>query len=118
MEMVHGHMKKFAYLGLYIIGLLIVNSILFTHQHSLADGQIVVHAHPFNQTDNPPAEHHHNKNDLQILQNISLLFFTGALVLGFIAKLAPKENHDALPIAYHQTLAICDFGRAPPKQFL
>lgn len=118
MEMVHRHIKKFAYIGLYIIGLLIVNSILFTHQHSLADGQIVVHAHPFDQTDNPPAEHHHNKNDLQILQNISLLFFTGALVIGFIAKLAPKENHDALPKTYYQTLAICDFGRAPPKQFL
>ncbi|WP_421919431.1 hypothetical protein [Marinifilum sp.] len=115
MKMVQQHIKKIAITGLYIMSLLILNNILFTHQHVLPDGKIIVHAHPFHKTDNPPNKHHHSKSDFLVLQNISLLFFIGSLVVGFLTKIVSKESHDVQPLAYHHPLVIKKFGRAPPR---
>ena len=44
--------------------LILTNNILFVHSHKLANGQIIVHAHPFfPQDDGTPMPHQHSSND-------------------------------------------------------
>ncbi|NOU58384.1 hypothetical protein [Marinifilum caeruleilacunae] len=109
------HIKHITLIGICLIGMLIVNNALFTHWHSMPDGQMVVHAHPFHNSTNPPAEHDHSENDLQILQNISVLFFIGALFVAFLLKNEARETNDTLNVSHYNVLCIRDFGRAPPQ---
>jgi hypothetical protein len=60
-----------------IVGLLTLNNVLFMHMHRLANGSLVVHAHPFsksNQPDSSAKSHQHSKVEFQFLDSL-LLFF-------------------------------------------
>ncbi|ADY52538.1 hypothetical protein Pedsa_1985 [Pseudopedobacter saltans DSM 12145] len=49
---------------LILFCLILANNILFVHSHKLANGQIIVHAHPFfPQDDGTTAPHQHNSNE-------------------------------------------------------
>ncbi len=74
MNQIKHHIKALSYLGLSIIGLLIINSILFTHSQTLSDGSVVVHAHPYDGAENPASNHSHHEVELLVLNNITLLF--------------------------------------------
>jgi hypothetical protein len=71
------HIKPvvFSFLFLVIMGGIIFNAAFFLHTHRIADGKIIVHAHPFNktsETENPKSQHQHNKIELQVIQNLDL----------------------------------------------
>lgn len=114
MESVRHYIKSFTYLGLGLIGLLLINSILFTHSQTLADGSVVVHAHPYNKSDNAPINHNHHDDELLILANIALLFFTAALSFAFKKQLVNLDDIDFQQIKYIDILLFRKLGRAPP----
>jgi hypothetical protein len=69
--------KYFAIALVSIVGLLTINNALFLHMHRLANGSLVVHAHPFsksNQTDSAAKSHQHSKVEFQFLDSLLLLF--------------------------------------------
>ena len=75
-------LKLFSILGLSILLLNIVNKSIYTHTHQLENGEIVIHAHPFNQdNDNAPIKsHHHTSLEFLVLStldvfNISVFLF-------------------------------------------
>ncbi len=75
------HIKPvvFSFLFLVIMGGIIFNAAFFLHTHRIADGKIIVHAHPFNKNSEkklPDTQHQHNKIELQVIQ--SLVFFINA----------------------------------------
>jgi len=116
MEKVRLDIKALSYLGLGIIGLLIINSILFTHSQILSDGSVVVHAHPYDKTSNPPSSHSHHEDELLILNNITLLFFLSAIAFSLKSVGVYFEKNHLPPIEYINVLLSRKFGRAPPVQ--
>jgi len=116
MEKVRHDIKALSYLGLGIIGLLIINSILFTHSQTLSDGSVVVHAHPYDKTENPPSNHNHHEYELLILNNITLLFFLGAIAISLTFAYVYFEKTHLPQIKYINVLLSRKFGRAPPVQ--
>lgn len=74
--------KYFAIFLAAIVGGLILNSILFMHLHLLPDGEIIVHAHPFNKTqqaENPLQQHQHSKGQILFFDSLLLLFSAAIL---------------------------------------
>ncbi len=116
MERVRHDIKALSYLGMSIIGLLIINSILFTHSQTLSDGSVIVHAHPFDKTENPPSKHNHHENELLILNNITLLFFLGAIAISLTFTYVYFDKNHRPQIEYVNVLLSRKFGRAPPIQ--
>lgn len=55
----------------------IVNNVVFTHTHILADGTIITHAHPYKKANNslPITNHSHTKNEYVLLTIFQLLFY-------------------------------------------
>jgi hypothetical protein len=65
------------WLQLVIIVLLLANTLLFQHRHVLADGTVIVHAHPFKKnTKGEPVDHKHSSD--QFLR-LSVLYHGGLL---------------------------------------
>ncbi len=99
-----------------IIGLLITNNVLFLHSHQLANGNIVIHAHPYNKSNDsaPVKSHHHSKTELTFLANLQLLFiFT---LLSFIVlDVTIKKSYVVINQQFYpQSFKILYQGRAPP----
>ena len=115
MKWIQNYIKSLSYIGIGIIGILIINSILFTHIHALPNGSFIIHAHPYSQ-DNPPSTHNHSDSEIVILNNITFIFFYGVLSIFFIVHTTNKKIQDTLPIKYVNRLFIQKFGRAPPVQ--
>ncbi|RZT91789.1 hypothetical protein EV201_3002 [Ancylomarina subtilis] len=115
MEKVKHNIKRIVYLCVGVIGLLILNNILFTHSQILFDGSVIIHAHPYNKTSNPPQNHHHDKDELLILANIALLFFTAAVIYHFDKTLINSDKNEFQQIKYITILFLRKLGRAPPK---
>lgn len=60
-----------------LVGGLIFNNALFMHIHLLPDGEIVVHAHPFNaeeKTTEPINQHEHSDSEYSFFDSLLLLF--------------------------------------------
>jgi predicted membrane protein len=75
--------KKYLALWLIaIVGLLTLNNALFMHLHRLADGTLIVHAHPFDKS-NPENtssnSHQHTKLELLFFDSLLILFILGLL---------------------------------------
>ncbi len=98
------------------IGLYHLNSVLFTHSHKLENGNIVVHAHPFNRSDanNQEHSHHHSKEELIYLDiQKNLLIFVNILLI----LICLNVIHVSLDISYHsfiRTILKAVSDRAPP----
>ena len=71
-------------LGICIIGMLVINNIVFIHAHKLPNGYIIIHAHPFNKSKDavPFKIHYHSNVEFLLLHNLQLLFFVGIFILG------------------------------------
>ena len=111
----HITLRSIAYLMLSVVGLLVMNEALFMHVHK-NQGQIIAHAHPFNQPEDskPYPSHHHSQAQFLFFDKLDLLFF--ALLLAFF--LLMHKIYAPYPI-YSQSLyfagIILSFhGRAPP----
>jgi len=109
--------KKFGAICMIgIIGLLIINNVMFLHSHKLVNGNIVIHAHPYNKSNDsaPFKSHHHSKTELIYLTNLQLLFiFT---LLSFIVlDVAKKKSYVVINQQFYpQSFKILYQGRAPP----
>lgn len=104
-------------LFLTVIGLFIVNNVVFLHAHRLSNGKVLIHAHPYNkQQDSGPIKHH-NHSPIQIyhISQIQLLFFASCLLI--IALLYHKKIYRYINDVsiVHPLLFSHKKGRAPPK---
>ena len=94
----------------------VANRSLFLHTHILADGTIVMHAHPHEKTDesNPVPNHTHSKLGYFILTHIEILFLI--FVVPFI--LLVKRIKTSLVVTRYlvsDRLTICLLkSRGPP----
>ncbi len=98
------------------VGLMIANKVMYTHIHKLEDGSIVVHAHPYDKSENENSgkTHHHVKAELFFLQSLELLFYiailSAFLYLGFLVL----EIFSCSVVLYRGNNLFLLLGRAPP----
>ncbi len=98
------------------VGLMIANKVMYTHIHKLEDGSVVVHAHPYDKSENENSgeTHHHVKAELFFLQSLELLFYmailSGILYLGFLVLEILSYSF----VLYKSNNLSLSLGRAPP----
>jgi len=98
------------------IGLLVINTGMFTHTHQFADGSTISHAHPYNKSAEQSSgeSHRHTQSELFFLQTLDLLFFM-ALFSAAIILFSKKAEY---LIDYNNRFSlrpvILKNGRAPP----
>ena len=65
----------FAWLLIGIVGLLTANEVVYKHTHKV-DGKVVIHAHPFNKSQDtaPLKSHTHSTTQFLIIDNLDFLF--------------------------------------------
>lgn len=102
-----------------VFGLFILNNVVFLHAHKLSNGQIIVHAHPYNKcSDSAPLKSHpHTTAEFYHLSHIQLLFFVPFIF--FTVQLISGHK-----INYHNKTTTLIFkhdfgtrGREPPVPF-
>lgn len=113
--------KYFAIILVGVVGLLTLNNALFTHFHKLANGDLIVHAHPFSkssQTSNPSQTHEHTKVELLVLDNLLLLFV--GIILVTISSLVSTQKVERFcaTLAIKYTRFRHFSNRAPPSLFI
>lgn len=81
----HKILRLIAGLLVLAVCLFIVNNVVFLHPHKLPDGNIIVHAHPYNKSQDsaPFKAHSHTTKELFHIANMQLLFITAALFILF-----------------------------------
>ncbi|MFW5872405.1 MAG: hypothetical protein ACOCVN_00310 [bacterium] len=109
----------FRLFSVFILGVaffIIANQALYIHTHETAEGEIIVHAHPFDKENdaNPIKTHHHEKVDFLFFQNVQVLFF----VLLICMPLAPNKQISKIHFTYLRQFNSQYFasqkGRGPP----
>jgi len=109
--------KLIAGLLIFSVGLLIVNNVVFLHSHKLSNGKIIVHAHPYNKSQDsaPFKKHNHTSKELFHISHIQLLFVS--VVFAILIRLSIAYNN----IYFNQTPSVhTDYffrlkGRDPPQ---
>lgn len=99
-----------------IMGLLVANKGFYSHSHKLHDGSIVVHAHPYDKSEDskPCKSHHHTGIEFMFYENIDILFFVLFLIFAFLscnAKISYLINTEQV---FVQFFSYSHKGRAPP----
>ena len=98
------------------VGLLIVNNVVFMHAHKLSNGKIIVHAHPYNKSQDsaPFKKHNHTSKELFHISHIHLLFVGTLFFIFGILQLRHKNvylyNSPLIRFNYYFNLK----GREPP----
>ena len=109
-------LKFITLLMIGVMGMFIVNKAIFLHVHKLNDGTVIVHAHPFDKSNDskPYKSHHHSNAEFFFFQNIEILFLVAFLTFAFFA-IFKKEKFSSF-IIKRLTLSciILHKGRAPP----
>ncbi|MDY0196313.1 MAG: hypothetical protein RBR68_00715 [Tenuifilaceae bacterium] len=110
--------KYFAIFLVVIVGGLILNNMLFMHSHFLSDGEIIVHAHPFNKTqqaENPLQQHQHTKGEILFFNSLLLLFTVAILCLftASVRKWVPLKSHYFYSVLENKPQIIAN--KAPPS---
>jgi hypothetical protein len=98
------------------VGLLIVNNVVFVHTHKMSDGKILIHAHPYNKSQDsaPFKKHDHTSKELFQISHIQLLFVT-AIFSVFSAILTANKNIYFYKIpSIHFRYCFRLKGRGPP----
>ncbi len=94
----------------------ILNKSLYIHTHKLADGSVIVHAHPYNKSSDtaPVKSHEHTQTEILFLINMKNLWVFAflSIVMLFIIKegIIPTATYSVFSSAY----IILHKGRAPP----
>ncbi len=86
------------------------------HQHTLPNGKILYHAHPYHKsnTEDPGKPHTHNELEFFFIEKLDLLFFsvfTGVLFIAIVKFISFFLESEDLLIEKHIKLFL---GRAPP----
>ena len=96
--------------------LLLVNKSIFVHSHKMADGTIVVHAHPYNKSNDtePFKSHTHTQAELLFFQQFQN--FLPFIILAFaVILLVHKFLYAAFNLLHTaQVSSYIKRGRAPP----
>ncbi len=111
------HIKLITYAGILLISMLIANNILFTHIQPIADGTFVVHAHPYDKTENPPTNHEHSEKEIFFLSTISLLGLITLPIFYFIVQFRKKDKHKITLPFYKNVHRSNIRGRSPPSTY-
>ena len=108
--------RTFVWLLVLSMGMLIANKAIFFHEHRMADGTIVAHAHPYDKSDEPEPfkTHHHSKSEFFFLSHIDTLFVLAILAFAILRISAKPYFQIFLPKYYFPVLILNQKGRAPP----
>ncbi len=107
---------QFSFIGLIVF--LTVNKGVFLHSHITADGKVIVHAHPYQKSNNSkaPVQHHHSAKDLSIVDALDQTFLNTSaefkLCVAFSLKKQPQSHSKVL--FPNKTLVQQNFQRGPP----
>lgn len=99
-----------------VISCMVINNAVFMHSHILADGSVVVHAHPYNKTNDsqPFKSHKHSKVAIVLYQQLHhflAVFFAAFLIIMTISRFLFNQTC-FLSIPKH--FVGLKQGRAPP----
>ena len=118
----HTNHIAFRLFSVFILGVAlftIANQALYIHTHQTEEGEIIVHAHPFDKENDakPIKTHHHEKVDFLFIQNAQVLFF----VLMISIPPAPEKQISGIHFAYSRQFNSQYFAsqkeRGPPRTF-
>jgi hypothetical protein len=108
--------KAFAFLWCILSIMLLTNNAVFIHIHKLPDGDIIIHAHPYNKAENTSSQtqHHHTDFELFILQQLQTLFVLSivGIALFKIFFYLKKETYSSPQV--NQIFFRLSLSRAPP----
>ena len=98
------------------MGLLIANKALYMHTHKMADGSIIVHAHPYNKSDDPKPfkSHQHTKAEFLFLENLESLFLLTFLIFSLIGFKKKIQHSFYRIINFTPVCNLLYNPRAPP----
>jgi hypothetical protein len=112
----HIPIKSISVFLIFIVGIFALNEYFYIHKHICKDGSIVVHAHPYNksQDSDQRKSHEHSAGDLVYLA--SLESFLPASILIFIAGLSSVtfSYKKIKEILYPKFYFLFNHERAPP----
>jgi hypothetical protein len=96
--------------------MLAVNDIVFLHAHELPNGEIIIHAHPYNKdADSAPLKkHHHSTEEYIAIQNIQLLFPFSFFILPAVLFYRKINRTVVVQIIIEQICIHRIPGRSPP----
>ena len=99
-----------------VLGLFILNNAVFLHAHRLPDGQVILHAHPYNKSQDPgPIKtHHHAATELYVLAQLQFLFFVLATVTAVAFRNGFKRIFQLIYPSLYYTYFEKPRGRSPP----
>jgi len=105
-----------------LISLLILNNSLFVHVHTLSNGEIITHAHPFfpkAESQETSGNHSHNKNEIQIYNILNSTIFLVIIVflLDFIINYIISKKVLFFASILSTTNIFDLFNRPPPLVF-
>ena len=108
--------KLIAGLLLVSIGMFIVNNVVFLHTHKLSNGKILVHAHPYNKSQDsaPFKKHNHTSKELFQISQIQLLFISAVFSILSIIPVGQKNiySYNIPSILFNSCFRLK--GREPP----
>jgi len=109
--------RMIAVLLIFIVGIFALYEYLYIHKHISKDGTVVIHAHPYNKSQDPGQKksHEHSSGDLVFLGSIQT--FLPATSFIFSVQLLSSEiiYLEHKPAKYIQIVSLNDQERAPPK---
>lgn len=112
----HSVRKKLAIVLAVVIGMVVINNIVFMHAHILDNGKIIVHAHPYNKSQDPSPfkEHQHSAKEFLHISHIQLLFFVFFLIIALSVFNRPIKKCRSNESPYNRLCYVSIRGRAPP----
>ncbi|PID94511.1 MAG: hypothetical protein CSA95_02860 [Bacteroidetes bacterium] len=101
-----------------VISIALVNA-LYVHRHILPSGEVIIHAHPFNQGDkSEPFENHtHSRSEYVLFMSIFYLTFVASFLLLFLLLLFCTRIFEESFQWPDFLLSFLKHGRAPPMAF-
>jgi hypothetical protein len=105
---------SFIFLTLYT--LILLNDICFTHRHTMSDGSVIVHAHPYNKSKEKEADdnHQHTGFEFVLLQHFQLRFFEKPEEIILACKIFSPHFIRDTENNYQFELITISGSRAPP----
>lgn len=99
-----------------VIFMLIANSAIFTHAHKLADGRVIIHAHPYDKSNDssPFKSHQHSEKEYCFYKHLKIPFLIVFLSIAFIALLESKKVKYKLICKLILVFSPLQKGRSPP----
>ena len=108
--------RPISYLLIVMMSIFIINNTLFIHAHKTDDGRIVVHAHPYDKSDDsqPYKSHQHTKTEFLFLDKLKLLFLFIFILFVFLNIINKSRFLFLFITSFTQPYKFLFTSRAPP----